>query len=119
MSDHIVTRESLISMLQNSNPEFVNRVIGRALVGLFERQTESEKNSTATLEHNQIGFAGADARQGTITAKYFIKHQDLLDWQRDIWTRPNKNGIPRLAKYWRQLDEIAKVKAARKQPETV
>lgn len=107
---HLVTKQSLQQMLDNPNPLFVNRVVGRALVALLERQTAGEQSSNETTEHNGVGFTGADARSGTMTAKYFIKHGTLLDWQRELWTKRNAAGASRLSKYHRQLNEIAAAK---------
>ena len=103
----IVTRDSLQAMLDSDNKDYVIRVIGRALVGLFDRQTESEKAINATQEDNGIGFTGADSKTGTITAKYFLKHGTLLDWQSEKWLKKGKNGYSRLAKYHGQLNDIA------------
>ena len=106
----IVTRDSLQTMLDNDNVNYVNVVIGRALVGIFNRQTSSEQNTDSTTEDNGVGFAGYDAYSGSLTAKYYLKHKSLLEWQRDMWTKKNKNGIARIAKYHKQLNEIAEEK---------
>jgi len=103
----LVTRESLQVMLDNKNPDYVATVIGRALVVLLNNQTRDEQASNVTTEHNGIGFTGADAHSGCITAKYFIKHKKLLDWQVARWTNPAKSGFARLAKYHKQLNEAA------------
>lgn len=108
---HLVTKESIIMMLSNPNPAYVQAVIGRALVVLLNRQTREEAAANITNKHNMIGFTGADAKAGSIGAKYWIKHKTLLDWQVAQWTRPNRNGVPRLAKYWRQLDDEAQRRA--------
>lgn len=110
----IVTKQSMIQSLQDTRPGFVAQYIGKALVAIFERQTESEKQSNTTDKWNTIGFAGCDAKSGSITAKYFIKHHTLLDWQIEQWTRDYK-GSPRITKYHRQLNEIALEKQALKQ----
>lgn len=107
---HIVTRESVVAALADERPRFVVAYVGKALVVLFNRQTREEASSNTTKEHNTIGFAGCDARSGSITAKYFLKHKTLLDWQVAQWAKPNVKGIPRLAKYWRQLDAEAQRK---------
>ena len=105
----IVTRDSLVALLAK-NPE---RVVGRALVAIFKAgQTESERSGNTAEVFNGVGFSGADARSASITAKYFIKHGKLLDWQVEQWTKPAKNGYPRLCKYAKQLDAIAQAKAA-------
>lgn len=103
-----VTRDSLQAMLNNKNPAYVMAVIGRALVRIYERQTEDEKRSDSTRVHNNIGFAGCDAESGSKTAKYYIKHNRLEQWMIDRWLkRSDKTGYSRLTKYHRQLNEIA------------
>lgn len=107
----IVTRQSLQDLLNRDNREFVMHVVGRALVVLFNNQTESEKCSDATEQDNGIGFSGADARSGTLTAKSYIKNGRLQDWQVDRWLKPGSNGYARLTKYAKQLNEAAIAKA--------
>ena len=103
-----VTRESLQTMLDNKNPNYVMAVVGRALVRIFERQTTDEQASNTTNKHNTIGFAGCDAKSGSLTAKYYIKHGKLEQWMIDKWLkRSDKTGYSRLTKYHRQLNEIA------------
>ena len=106
----VVTKESLNTMLQHENPNYIKHVIGRALVAIFKRQTENEKISNSTTVHNNIGFAGCDARSGSLTAKYFLKHNNLLDWQVDLWVK-DWRGYPRICKYWKQLNEISESKS--------
>ena len=98
-----VTRESLVSLLERK-PE---ATVGRALVALFRKQTDSEKGGNTAEQDNGVGFSGADARSGSITAKYYIKHGYLMVWQVEAWTKPAKNGYPRLCKYVKQLNAIA------------
>jgi hypothetical protein len=98
-----VTRESLVALLERK-PEVV---VGRALVALFRKQTDSEKVGNQAEQDNGVGFSGADARSGSITAKYYLKHGKLLDWQVEQWTKSAKNGYPRLCKYVKQLNAIA------------
>lgn len=112
MSRVIVTRDSLAAMLRNPNRAYVEAVIGRALVALLERQTEDERACNDTRVHNSIGFSGADAKSGTLTAKSWLKRRHLEDWQLEKWTRPARNGYPRLCKYAVQLNEIAERKAS-------
>ncbi len=104
---NIVTKESIQSMLDNPNHNYVMQVIGRALVGLYKRQTESEQIDNTTKIHNNIGFAGCDAKSGSLTAKYFLKHNKLEQWMIDNWTRRGTKGYSRLCKYHSQLNEIA------------
>ena len=103
----IVTKQSLVSMLQTSR-EKQAQIIGRALVALFDRQTGDEQERNQTRHENDLGFQHSDAKRGTITAKYFLKHRTLQDWQIEPWLAPQgAKGYPRIAKYSRQLNEIA------------
>lgn len=111
----IVTRESLQKMLDSTNQELVMHVVGRALVVLFNNQTEDEKAENATNKHNEMGFTGADARSGTLTAKSYLKNRKLQDWQVENWTKRGKNGMSRLTKYHRQLNAAAALKASKNQ----
>lgn len=102
----LVTRDSMLIMLNNDNDAYVQAVIGRALVAIFNRQTEAEKDINDTREHNTVGFSAADAKSGSLTAKYWLKHRSLLPWQMDKWMK-DSHGYPRICKYHRQLNEIA------------
>ncbi len=107
MTKVIVSRDSLQAMLNDTRPRFAEQVIGKALVQIFRRQTESEQASNTTNNLNNIGFAGCDARSGSIHAKYFIKHRKLDQWMIDKWLKIGRSGYSRLTKYHRQLNEIA------------
>ncbi len=109
----IVTADSLKILLE-TKPEIRQHIIGRALVVLFQRQTEHERSANTTNVTNGVGFAGMDARSGCLTAKTYIKYNTLQDWQVNNWMKPSKNGYPRICKYWRQLNEAAEQKAAQK-----
>lgn len=107
----IVTKDSLQHLLSNPNPKFVEAVIGRALVNIFKRQTSTEQATNETKIHNNIGFTGSDAKSGSIHAKFYIKHNKLEQWMIDKWLkRSEKTGLSRIAKYHRQLNEIAEQK---------
>jgi len=102
----LVTRESFTALVQRGD-EVAMHAVGRAMVHLFNRQTEYEKNVNTTNVHNQRGFTPADAHTGCITAKYYIKHRMLQEWQVERWIKPNDKGVPRIAKYWAQMNEEA------------
>lgn len=103
MTKAIVTKDFLQEKI-SQNPA---KVIGRALVAIFNHQTESEKASNATRLSNGVGFTGTDGRIGAITAKYYLKHGTLLDWQIANWLKINRRGEPRILKYANQLNTIA------------
>lgn len=110
----MITKGSLYMMISTADEQKVQHIIGRALVALFNRQIDSEKADNDTKVTNFRGFTQGDARQGSITAKYYLKHGKLESWQVDAWTKRNVKGTLRIQKYWRQLDEVAREKAARK-----
>jgi len=103
-----VTAESIKAMLENSNPAYVQAVIGRALVVIFNNQTTDEQDDNSTNKSNGIGFTGADAYSGSLTAKFYLKHKRLEDWMVDKWAKPNRKGVPRLAKYHGQLNRVTR-----------
>ena len=108
----LIDKNKLLQMLSTDNKELKARIVGRACLVLFRRQTEVEKNVNDAIVENMRGFCKSDARQGSITAKYFMKHNTLQDWMVDQWMATNVKGTPRIVKYHRQLDEAAKEKAA-------
>lgn len=114
MATKIVTKESLQHMIDTASPEKLVHIVGKALVGLFDRQTADEKAVNCTVKHNNMGFTGADAKSGSLTARSYLKNKNLQAWQIEKWTKKNANGYSRLAKYHGQLNEIAVRKAAAK-----
>ena len=109
----MVTKATLTELITR-NDEVAVHAIGRALVHLLNRQTREEAASNTTKNYNLRGFTPADARQGSIHAKYFLKHRTLAQWQIQYWLNPNARGTLRLAKYWRQIAEEAQKKAVAK-----
>lgn len=108
----VVTRDSLAQMIHQAQAvgdiAKVHRIVGRALVRLFERQTADEKQHNDTENLNTVGFSSSDGRNGSITAKTFLKHGRLTDRQLEEWTAPwRQTGYPKICKYHRQLNEIA------------
>ena len=106
----IVTAQSLMNMIDAADNTRRAAIIGRALVVVFNNQTAMEQAANVTNEDNGTGFAGMDARSGTLTAKSYIKYGALMQWQIDMWTKKNSKGIMRIAKYHRQLNEAAVMK---------
>ncbi len=102
-----ITRQWMVDYINKAKPERVNTMVGRALVGIFRRQTDHEKATNTTKVHNNIGFTGADAYSGSMSAKSFMERGTLMDWQVERWIKPNKRGVPRIAKYHAQLNDIA------------
>jgi len=112
----IVTKEYIENYCTTKTPEQVAQFVGRALVVIFNNQTADEKAASTTNVDNGIGFTGADAHSGCITAKTFLKRGALLDWQVERWTKRNKKGTMRIAKYHKQLNEADERKAVKATP---
>jgi len=112
----LVSRESLQALIDNASPKKQQVIIGRALVALLDRQTQDEQSSNTTNKSNNVGFTGADAFSGSISAKYYIKNKSLKDFVVEKWTKRAKNGFARLTKYHKQLNEIAIEKASTPKP---
>lgn len=113
MSKHIITKDQLQAWI-DAGGERAERVVGRALIVLFERQTEHEKKVNTTDVDNGIGFTGADGKSGVISAKSFLKHGKFSQpWQLEQWTKKNAKGYSRITKYWKQLDQAAQQKKAK------
>ena len=77
----------------------------RAIVVLFERQTESEKMAEMTSERNYVGFNGCDAEILSSFAKQVLNGKTLSVKQLAI-------AFKKLPKYSGQLLKIAEEKAA-------
>lgn len=103
----LVTKDWLAARLRQPDRQ---RVLGRALVAIFNRQEALEQNSTATLLLNGRGFSKPDARIGTLGAKAFMATGKVPYWNQNIWLRADKTGYPRICKYAAQLDQVAKQK---------
>ncbi len=109
MEQHIVTKDRLEYLLQK-DPTTRMHTIGRALVVLYNNQTSSEQDSSSTRITNGEGFTQADARSGSIGARFYASKGRLDDWAVEKWMKRDARGNRRISKYWRQLDEAAKAK---------
>jgi len=114
-----ITKTSLMNLLTTpstahtgSLDDWQKQVIGRALSALFQRQTRDERTTNTTNQHNNIGFAGCDAKAGSFAAKSYMKRGTLLDFQHTKWMAVGASGFPRIVKYHKQLNEIAQEKVA-------
>lgn len=73
MSERKVWTEGEILTLICTNPH----AVGRAMVALYNRQTESEKSTDSTRENNGRGFASCDARLGSYYARWVLAGKTL------------------------------------------
>ncbi len=99
----LVTKEWMMAKVAiNPTP-----VIGRALLAIYNNQEDDEKATGQTVLLNGIGFTAFDAELGTKCAKFYAQHKTLEAWMLGVWKAPDKKGFPRIAKYHRQLNDIA------------
>ena len=103
-----LTGTDIVKLLETND-----RAIARALVVLFERQTEDEKATEHTRHHNNRGFRPCHARMGTSMAKFYLERGFLTPKQIAYWRKKGKEGM-RISIYWRQLLDAAHKKAAAK-----
>lgn len=113
MPSQIVSKDYMMNFLSTKDKEKVMHFVGRALVALFNRQIESEKVANNSRVENNRGFSKPDARNGSMTAKAYLKNGKLEDWQVNLWIEKSFRGRPRLLKYSDQLNEIAIEKKAK------
>jgi hypothetical protein len=107
--EHKLTKEYIQSVLLREDAIGMHAV-GRALILLNNRQTESEQVTKEVLRNNARGFTPADAQMGTDMANFYTEANLLTRKQLAYWRRPNKGGIPRICKYWKQIQEEAMLK---------
>lgn len=89
------TKEEIWEKIQNND-----KVMYRALVRLYDLQTEDEKVSKETKEHNGQGFNGYDAEIMSSFAEFYKKTGFLTPKQKVIARK-------KLKKYTKQLTNIA------------
>ena len=75
-------------MTKKAEIEFIRKQITtnkawacKALMAIFARQTEDEKNSQETIHENGMGFTGNDANFLTAMAKSYLQYHNLTDKQ--------------------------------------
>ena len=92
VGDKVWDKEEVQALLDKSS-----EAVGRALMVVFNNQTESEKAAFATQLHNGVGFTGADAEWLTDIAKKWLK------WRR--WASERQCNAVRksVKKYHRQI----------------
>lgn len=94
-----LTKESIQDLLAKSD-----KAVERAMIVIYDRQTQDEKATSDTRHTNQRGFSGAHASKGSYYARWVLSGKHLSG--------------SHLAKaramsmhYWRQLIEAAELKS--------
>lgn len=96
MTDHKIWNEDeIVGMILNNN-----RAVDRAVMAIYNRQTENEKMDGDTKVLNGIGFNGADAKMGTYYARWVMSGRNLSGHHLE-------RARAMMIKYRKQLTNIA------------
>jgi hypothetical protein len=82
-----------------------DKAVVRALICIYQRQTEDEQRNRETKHHNTIGFRANDAKYMTMAAQWALRNGTLDDFHM-------QKVRSKIMHYWRQLIEIAEEKNA-------
>lgn len=107
------SKEYIIGLLSR-NDKVGKIAVARALVHLYNSQTSEEQCTNSVQADNGVGFTPVDAEFMSSCAKYVIRGYELTDRQLAALQKENRKGVPRIAKYWKQLQNVAKINAERK-----
>jgi hypothetical protein len=88
-------KEAIIELIDKND-----KAVERALIVIYDRQTEEEKEIEQTKDHNGIGFNSIDAEFLTSCAEGLKKYGKLTIKQIAVVRK-------RIRKYWKQLLFIA------------
>ncbi len=103
------SKQSIIELLACND-----KAVGRAVVALWKRQTEDERQARTTKHENGRGFNQADGGPGCSDAALFAEQGWLPVTIVEFWRAPQGNTT-RIGKYAGQLLEIALERWAEKQ----
>lgn len=95
MKSKVWTADEIKIKLLNDNAWVV-----RGLLAIYKFQTESEKYAQETLEHNNVGFNGADGKILSSIAEFYINRNFITEKQLYVVKK-------RMPKYAGQLARIA------------
>ncbi len=94
-NNKVWTPEEIKAVLEKNNDQ-----VGKALVQLYDKQTEDEKLEQSTKHSNGVGFAGPDAEILSKFAQAYKKYGKLSEKQLALARK-------RIMKYAKQLAKIA------------
>lgn len=84
------TRDEIDALLRRSD-----KAVMRAIIRIFEFQTQDEQKSTQTKHENGRGFTAADAKAGTLFAQYLLGYDknNVKRWHPKPLTHPHANKV--------------------------
>lgn len=89
------TEEEIKWYIENSD-----KVLCKALMALYDNQTDNEKSNGNTSESNGVGFNAYDAPFLCAIARSYLNYGHLTKGQREL-------TLPKVLKYTKQLTRIA------------
>jgi len=95
------TQQDIQDMLKTND-----KAVIRAMLVIYEYQTEDEKNSDETLHANGMGFSGADAFILTQFTKFYKEHGFLSGKQLEIARK-------KMPKYAKQIFKHMQINASK------
>jgi len=97
------TREEINRMLDDSPA-----AVEQAIIRLWERQTQREKDTSTTQLHNTVGFCAFSARSGTKLARFILSARKKGTAKGSRLFAQNMEKARRIAKrHSKQLVDIA------------
>jgi hypothetical protein len=91
-----IKKANILSLLERDD-----KAVARAVVRIYQRQTEDEQRVSETKHHNKIGFKANDAKYLSMVARYVIANGAITEAYHLQKTREL------IKHYWRQLIDIA------------
>lgn len=92
----MVETKTFIKKMLGTDPDWAKK----ALIRIYERQTDSEQAAEATHDNNSVGFTGIDGKILTSFAKFLQKTKFLTPKQMNI-------VFKKMPKYWNQILEVS------------
>lgn len=122
MENKVWNRDSIIEAILKGD-KVSDFFIERAVIGLVARQTADEREFKTTGHNNGVGLGKFDAEFYTKAAEFIGRSKNpngsrLTPGYLAAFRKLNKNNVPAIGRYWRQiLDmiEIAQAAKAQKQ----
>lgn len=72
MEKKVYTKQDIKQLLLTND-----KAVDRAILALYNLQTQDEKGSGETLHSNKVGFSGADGKFGSYLARYILLGNQL------------------------------------------
>jgi hypothetical protein len=101
----MLSKDAIVKLLETND-----KAVARALVVLYNNQTDSEQATEETRFRNGEGFRPCHARVGTSMATFYLNRGFLTAKQVAYWRRRMKDGNMKIGIYWKQLAIAAEKK---------